>query len=142
MSTEEKAASYNEAVRYIENATEILRTKGKKKDRYYEDAKYVKMACGTAYSGVLLALETFFKMKGVPLEAKRHGRTNVKDYVDKLAKVDSKLLKEFNTAYRLLHLEGYYEGETKYDVIRSGIDSAIQIINKIKPQGLSGLKMN
>jgi hypothetical protein len=59
-----------------------------------------------------------------------------------LAQLDKKLLNEFNTTYNVLHLNGYYEGETKYDVIRSGMDSAVQIINKIKPIGLPGLKLN
>lgn len=35
MSTKEKADNYREAVRYMENASEILRTKAKKDDGYY-----------------------------------------------------------------------------------------------------------
>ena len=142
MSTKEKETRYREAVRYMNNAAEILRTKAQKKDRFYEDAKYVRMACGTAYNGVLLALETYFELKDMPLENKKNSRTNVKDFEKRLAKLDKKLLSEFNTTYNVLHLNGYCEGETKYDVIRSGMDSAIQIINKIKPIGIAGLKLN
>ena len=59
MSTQEKEMRYREAARYIENATDILKTKGKKEGGYYQDTKYVKMACGTAYNGVLMAADTY-----------------------------------------------------------------------------------
>lgn len=142
MSTKEKETRYREAVRYMENALEILRMKAKKKDRYYEDVKYVKMACGTAYSGVLLALDAYLEIKGMSLEKKKGAQINVKDYQKALAQIDGKILKEFNTTYRILHIEGYYQGEDKYGVIREGMDSAIQIINKIKPQGLQAFNLN
>ena len=142
MSIKEKETRYREAVRYMNNATELLRTKAYKKDRFYEDAKYVRMACGTAYNGVLLALETYFEQKGVPIENKKNGRINVKDFEKRLAGLNKKMLNEFRATYEVLHLSGYYEGLTKYDVIQSGMDSAVQIINKIKPIGLAGLKLN
>ena len=141
MSTQEKEMRYREAVWYIENASDILRTKGKKESGYYQDEKYVKMACGTAYSGVLFALETYFDLKGVPLEKKKSSRTNAKDFELRLAQLDKKILNEFKTTYEVLHLSGYYEGLTKYGVIREGIDSAINIVNKIKPVGMEGLKL-
>ena len=55
--------------------------------------------------------------------------------------IDKKLLNEFNNAYSVLHLAGYYDGVTKYDTIRSGLDSAAEIINKIKPTGVEGIKI-
>jgi uncharacterized protein (UPF0332 family) len=141
MSTQEKEMRYREAARYIENATDILKTKGNKEGGYYQDTKYVKMACGTAYSGVFLAVDTYLDIKGASLEKKRNSRLSVKDYAVKLSQLDRKLLQEFNAAYNILHLSGYYDGITKYDVIRSGIDSAINILNKIKPAGLEGLRL-
>jgi Domain of unknown function (DUF5618) len=141
MSTKEKEMRYIEVARYITNAQDILKSKGNKKEGFYQDVKYVKMACGTAYSAVLMALETFFEMKGVPIEKKRKNRRpNVQDFEKKLAVLNRKMLNEFNVTYNVLHLDGYYDGITKYDVIRSGFDSAIQIINKIKPFGYEGLK--
>jgi hypothetical protein len=71
MSTQEKEMRYREAAGYIENATDILKTKGNKEGGYYQDTKYVKMACGTAYSGVLLAVDTYLDIKGAPLEKKK-----------------------------------------------------------------------
>ena len=134
MTIEEREASYQEAFRYIRNATEMLSTKAGKKDKYYEDPKYVRIACGTAYNGALLALGAYLEMKGKPLVKKKGKRLSVDDYRARLASVDSRMLKNFNTAYRILHLEGYYEGETKQSVILSGIDSAMDILNGIKPR--------
>jgi Domain of unknown function (DUF5618) len=50
MSTREKEIRYKEAIRYLENASEMLRTKANKEGRYYQDQKYVGTACGTAYN--------------------------------------------------------------------------------------------
>ena len=133
MSIKDRETSYREAFRYIKNATEMLRTKAGKKDKYYEDPKYVRIACGAAYNGALLALGTYLEMKGKPLVKRKGKRISVDDYRIRLASLDSRMLKTFNTAYRVLHLEGYYEGETKQGVILEGIDSAMDILNTIKP---------
>jgi seryl-tRNA synthetase len=58
-----------------------------------------------------------------------------------LSQVDKKLLKELNAVYNILHLSGYYDGNNKYNVIREGLDSAITILNKIKPVGIEGLRL-
>lgn len=42
----------------MENATETLKKAGKD-GKYYKDEKYVKTACGTAYNGVLKALDIY-----------------------------------------------------------------------------------
>ncbi len=142
MSTREKEMHYREAVRYLENAADILSNKAGKEGKYYRDAKYVRMACGSAYNGTLLALDTFFEMKGNPIERKKKQRISVDEYRKKLTLLDKKLLKTFNTAYEILHLVGYYEGETNYLVIQAGMDSAIDVVNKIKPAGLAGFSLN
>jgi len=88
-----KTTYFNEAIRYMDNAKDVLKKAGKDDD-YYADEKYVKMATETAYSAVL---------------------------------------KYFETVYRVLHLEGYYEGETYVSTIQSGFTAAYSIIEKIKP---------
>jgi len=120
--------AYKEAMRYIENAREDLKLAGKD-GKFYDDEKYVKSASGIAYSGTLVALDCLFNVKNIP---KRRGRKFIDYYQDNLGKIDKKLLKHLNTAYRVLHLEGYYEGETKVQTIDSGFDSAIDIIDSIK----------
>ncbi|MBX2900789.1 MAG: DUF5618 family protein [Cyclobacteriaceae bacterium] len=141
MSTKEREGRYREAVRYLQNAGSILHDKAGKKDNRYLDEKYVRMACGTAYNGTLLALDTYLELKGKPIRKPRTGRVDVSDYRKNLSLVDKKLLNEFNTTYNILHLAGYYDGETKASVIRAGMESAIEIVNKIKPAGLEGLQL-
>ncbi|MFM9839594.1 MAG: DUF5618 family protein [Cyclobacteriaceae bacterium] len=142
MSTPEKEIRYREAIRYMENAVDILKTKARKKDRYYEDQKYVRMACATAYNAVLLALDSYLEIKGKPIQKKKNSQINVKDYQKSLAEIDKKTLNEFTTAYRILHIDGYYQGETNYSIIKGGMDSAAQIINKIRPQGTEVFLLN
>ena len=57
-----QAAYYQEANRYLQNARETLQKAGKE-GNYYQDEKYVKTACGTAYNGVLKAIDGYFLLK-------------------------------------------------------------------------------
>jgi len=131
---------YGEAMRYMDNATECLK-KAIKKDGYYNDQKYVRMACGTAYSGVLIALDCFFILKGVhkPTAKERkstvseHSRT-IEYYQQNIAKIDQKMLNGLNSAYKILHLLGYYDGIEKATVVKDGFDEAYKIIEKVKPE--------
>ena len=127
---------YKEAMRYIENAENILQSAGKD-GRYYIDEKYVKIACGAAYSGILLALDSLFEIKNIP---KRRGRKAIEYYQSNIAKIDKKLLKELNNAYTVLHLDGYYGGITSVKTIESGFDDAISIIEALKPFSNNGVK--
>ncbi len=120
--------AYKEAMRYIENARETLKLAGKD-GKFYADEKYVRTASGTAYSGALIALDCLFDVKNVP---KRRGRKSIEYYKEHLGKIDKKLLKELNSTYNILHLNGYYEGETNIKSIEAGFDNAIDIIDSIK----------
>ena len=126
-----KTIYYNEAIRYMENAKVTLKTAGKDND-YYIDDKYVKTACGTAYNGVLKALDCFLILKEIPMVKK--GIRKDKQYYEKaLAQLDNKLLKYYGTVYKILHLDGYYDGETNVSIIQGGFKVAYTIIEKIKP---------
>ncbi len=120
--------AYKEAMRYIENAREDLKLAGRD-GKFYADEKYVKSASGIAYSGTLVALDYLFDVKNVP---KRRGRKSIDYYKEHLGKIDKKLLKELNSVYNILHLNGYYEGETSISVINSGFEHATSIIDSIK----------
>ncbi len=124
-----KTKYYNEALRYMDNAKKSLKDAGKE-DNYYLDDKYVKTACGTAYVGVLKALDGYFILNGVE---KRKGRKSIQYYESTLTNIDEKMLNYLNSAYRVLHLEGYYEGETRISTIQSGFEAGYDIIEKIKP---------
>jgi hypothetical protein len=124
-----KQRYYTEAMRYMDNAKDTLRKAGKD-GKLYQDEKYVKTACGTAYIGVLKALDGYFYTHGVE---KRKGRKSIEYYKDNIARLDKKMLSYLNTAYDVLHLDGYYDGILSVPVIRSGFDVAYDIIEKIKP---------
>jgi hypothetical protein len=133
MSNEEqqtfKEKQYAEAMRYMDNAKETLKN-AKKEGSRYQDKKYVRTACGTAYNGTLLALDAYLKLKGVE---KTKGRKSIEFYQEQLAKQDKKLLGALNNAYQILHLYAYYDGLDMVIMVKAGFDCAYEIINKIKP---------
>ncbi len=114
-----------EAKRYIENAREILSEKAGKENGYYQDSKYVKMAGNTAYSGVLVALDSF-------LEKKTKGRKDVNWYKEHLAKLDKRILNSFVAAYDTLHLALGYDGNPNAKVAHAGLEDAETIINWVE----------
>jgi hypothetical protein len=128
---ETKKKYYSEAMRYMANAKECLQ-KAKKEGKYYNDQKYVKMACGTAYNGLLVALDCFFILKDVEMP-KGKNRKSIEFYHDNLAKLDKKLLNTLNSAYKILHLWGYYDGIENVSVVNDGLKDAKTLIDKIKP---------
>lgn len=125
---------YQEAMRYIENARETLKSAGKD-GKFYEDEKYVKTACGTAYSAAIFALDRLFVIKNIP---NRRRRKSIEYYQSGVSKIDKKLLMHLNSTYRLLHLDGYYDGETSIAAIQDGFDHAISIIKALKPYSKNG----
>ncbi len=129
-----KREGYSEAMRYIANARGYLQKAGMDNKGYYQDKKYVRTACGAAYNGVLEALGTYFELKN-PGILKSKKRKNVDFYRENLAKDNKKMLKTFESAYRILHISGYYEGEEDSNTIKNGFQRANEIIDLIKPVG-------
>ncbi len=120
---------YDEAMRYMENARETLKRAGKEDDEY-SDVKYVQTASGTAYLGVLIALDEYLRRK-----EGRSGYTppkSIEDYQKRITKQNKKVNKWLKIVYADLHLVGYYNGTTSYEVIRRGLENAANIINLIK----------
>ncbi|MDR0688102.1 MAG: DUF5618 family protein [Prevotellaceae bacterium] len=126
-----KQKAYAEAMRYMENAKEVLK-KAKKEDNFYGDSKYVRMACGTAYNGVLIALDAYLLLKDVAMPQKK--RRSIEFYTSNVAQLDKKLLNYLNSVYQVLHLSGYYDGICDVRVVKIGFENAEQIIGKIKPK--------
>jgi hypothetical protein len=113
---------YSEPMRYMSNAYDTLKNAGiDKEKKYYLDEKYVKTACGIAYNGILKALDVYFGKKDVP---KIRGRKSVEYYIGTLAKINKKQLKTFDNLYKILHLAGYYDGVTKVNTIKDGLEEA------------------
>jgi uncharacterized protein (UPF0332 family) len=132
-----KQKYYAEAIRYMDNAKETLKKAGKE-GVYYNDPKYVKTACGTAYNGVLIALDAYLFIKGVRLKTK--GRKCIEDYQKSIGNLDKKLLKQLDIAYKVLHLSGYYDGTLSVNVVKAGFAEAYHIIDKIKPENVLHLQ--
>jgi hypothetical protein len=114
-----------EAKRYLLNAKEILRDKAGKKDRFYADKKYVRMAGNTAYNGVLEALDAIVP---APQKGKRKSIEHYKNY---LGKKDKKILALLNDAYNTLHLAMGYDGNLNALVVKGGLDTAEEIISYV-----------
>ena len=129
-----KTKYYGEAMRYMDNAKECLKN-ARKEDGYYNDQKYVRMACGTAYSGVLVALDYFLKLKGID-KPKGKERKSIEYYQENLSIQDKKMLNHLNVAYKILHLSGYYDGIESVNVVKDGFDEAYKIIERIKPEAV------
>jgi hypothetical protein len=132
-----KQKGYAEAMRYMANAKDILKKAGRD-GRLFKDSKYVSSASGTAYKGVLLALDAWLQLKGVELPAegwrgKKKGKS-IDFYRTNLTKLDKKLLDCLNEVYRALHLGGYYDGALLIGTIDGGFDVAYDIISRIKPR--------
>ena len=124
-----KEKYYQEALRYMDNAKETLK-KAIKEDKFYKDEKYVKTACGTAYNGVLKALDGYLLLKGIE---QKKGRKSIEYYQSNVSKWDKKLSAELHNAYTILHLSGYYDGITSVPVVTEGFNLAHSIIKRIEP---------
>lgn len=117
-----------EAARYLENAKTILSEKAGKKDGLYADAKYVKMASGTAYSAALLILDEFLKQK----EGLKFTKpTSIEDYINRVRKYDKKLMRLLVEVYDELHIAGYYHGTPSVRTIQLGLDNVKQMLTYI-----------
>jgi uncharacterized protein (UPF0332 family) len=127
-----KEKYHNEAMRYIDNAYQQLK-KAQKEGKYYNDVKYVKMACGTAYSGLLIALDGFLILKGIHKPTSAKQRKSIEHYYKEIPKIDKKMHRTLVAAYQHLHLFGYYDGTNRVDTVKIGFSEALNLIDKIKP---------
>jgi len=113
-----------EAKRYLANAKEILREKGKKQEGFYTDSKYIKMAGDTAYKGLLVALDGVYGKKN-------KGRKDIDWYKQNISVKNKKLLYPFLHAYEILHLYMGYDGLASYKIANEGFSLAEEIIEKV-----------
>lgn len=122
-----------EAIRYLENAKDLLK-KAKIEDNRYEDIKPVREAFGTAYLAVLEAINEALLKKGV---SKKDLPKKVEEYEKALKKYlsihNGKLLKEFTMLYDALHIAGYYRGLIyNVDMVKDAFKATKTFIDKVK----------
>ena len=120
---------YDEAYRYINNAKQIIKDKAGKKDGEYAEVKFVQAAAGTAYVGVLLAIDEYLLRK----EGNKFVKPkSIEEYRTRTAKQNIKLLSLLNEAYADLHISLYYHGIPSVRVMNNGLQTAEEIIEYIK----------
>jgi uncharacterized protein (UPF0332 family) len=124
-----QARYYAEAMRYMDEASETLK-RANKKGHFYQNPKYVRIACGTAYRGVLHALDAYLMRKGMK---RGNGRKFDKYYKESLEATNRRLLLRFSTVHEVLHLAGYHDGLQDARVVKIGFNTAYDIIERIKP---------
>lgn len=117
----------SEARRYVENAQDLLISKGRLdyETQLYQDRKYVRMAGNTLWNGILLILDAVFHVKN----AKRQ-HPDINDYRNMVSKRDRKLLDLVNAAYETIHVSMGYDGELGKGVSAEGIRLANDIIDR------------
>jgi len=122
-----------EAVRYLNNAKEILKSVPIE-DNTYTDVKPVREAFGTAYLAALEAInEYLITKKGL---TKKELPKSVEAYRDALRKHiaihNGKLMREFEKLYDMLHIAGYYRGLLyDTDVVKDALKATKAFIEKI-----------
>ena len=122
-----------EALRYLNNAKEILRN-APREDGTYIDAKYVQEACGTAYLAVLKAIDDYLLNKGLSQKYLPQFVDGYRKMIKKHLSIrNGRLLREFERIYRELHIAGYYRGLLSgVDTVKDAIKAAKSFIEKIK----------
>ena len=123
-----------EAIRYLNNAKEILKSIPIE-DNTYTDIKPVREAFSTAYLAILEAInEYLITRKGL---TKKELPKSLEAYRDALRKHiavhNGKLMREFEKLYDALHIAGYYRGLI-YDVnmVKDAFKAAKEFMEKIK----------
>jgi len=124
-----------EALRYWQNAKEILR-KAPVEDGRYADINHVQEACGTAYLAVLKAIDEYLLNKvGVIHELPLPRSVDAyRKVLQKYLNIhNGKLLREFEGIYDELHIAGYYRGMLhSFEVVKAALNTAKGFIEKIK----------
>jgi hypothetical protein len=124
---------HKEALRYLNNAKEIL-NKVPVEDNRYTDIKPVREAFGTAYLSILEAINDVLLKHGF---SKKELPKSVEGYRKALQKYvtvhNGKLLKDFEMLYDALHIAGYYRGLIyNVDAVKDYIKSTKTFIEKLK----------
>ena len=116
-----------EARRYVRNAKELLRERGKLDDEgvAYQDRKYVRAAGNYLWLGVLIALDVVFNVR----QGKRT-RPDINDYREVVSHRDKKLLSLVNMGYDTIHLSMNYDGNQSRVVCDMGFRLTDAIIDR------------
>jgi len=121
-----------EALRYLNNAREILKSAPVEDDTYV-DVKPVREALGTAYLAVLESINENLLKKGLTKKELPKSTDGYRRSLHKYVGMhNGKLLREFEKLYDMLHIAGYYRG-LLYDrnVVKDALRAARSFIEKM-----------
>ena len=121
-----------EALRYLENAKQILLS-APKEDNTYTDIKSVQEACGIAYLAVLKAIDEDLLAKGVEKKELPKSVDGYRDLLRKYALIhNGKLMREFEKLYDALHIACYYRGLlADVNMVKAAFKAAESFITKL-----------
>ncbi len=127
-----RSGKVREAVRYLNNAKDILKDIPVENGTY-TDIKKVREAFGTAYLAVLESINEILLKKGI---TKRDLPKSVDAYRAALQKYiavhDGKLMREFEMLYDTLHIAGYYRALIyNVNVVKEALKAAESFIKKL-----------
>ena len=122
-----------EASRCLNNAKEILKSIPIE-DNTYTDIKPVREAFGTVYLAVLEAIDEALIRKGLSEKELPKSVDAYRKALQKyLAVHDGRLLREFESLYRVIHIAGYYRKLIdRVDIVKDAMKAARVFIEKIK----------
>lgn len=122
-----KPDTIEEARRYVANAKDTLKEKGKLDEdgMAYGDRKYVRAAGNYLWLGVLIALDVVFNVS----QGKRT-RPDINDYRNAVVNRDKKLLTLINIGYETIHLSMNYDGNQSKAVCDEGFRLTNAIIDR------------
>ena len=120
----EKKDLIEEALRYVDNARDILKNNEKydPETRSYDDKKYVRLAGHCLWHAVMLAIDSVFYVR-----KDRRTRIDIDAYREAVRKRDRKLLTLLNNSYQILHLDMGYDGV----LVKASCDEGFLITNDI-----------
>jgi len=120
-------------LRYMENARETLK-RSPTEGNTYLDIKYVKSACGTAYLGVLRAIDEYLLKRGLNEWQLPQSIEGYRDAVKRHLSVrNGKLAREFEMLYKALHMAGYYRGLLQNtEMVKDALRAAEDFIKKVR----------
>jgi len=123
-----------EALGYLRNAKEILKSVPVE-NNIYTDLKPVREAFSIAYLAVLEAINEHlithkgFTKKGLPKSVDASRNALKKHF----AVLDGKLMREFESLYKILHVADYYRKLLdRVDIVKDALKAARDFIEKIK----------
>ncbi|MBF0487388.1 MAG: DUF5618 family protein [Nitrospirae bacterium] len=126
-----KTHAEGEAIRYMENARELLKAISIEDNLYLE--KPVREAFGTAYLAILEAINEALIKRGVTAKQLPKSVDGYRAALQEhLAVNNGKLLREFGSLYDSLHIAGYYRGLLdSANVVKEEMRRADRFIKKL-----------